>query len=551
MDTLNSIKRPLPSILGFFTITLVIIACSNHKESLSELSSVEAADHVFINGKVLTVDKNNSIAEAVIVKGGKIVFVGSTEEAQALNLTVEGTKTIDLQGKVLMPGFIDNHFHAGVSVLTEVGLNLVGLETVEEIRQGIEQFIDDNQDEDIVFGFGINEFVFYTQNPDGTFSGGPTKEFLDHINSDKRIFLISQTGHSAVANSAALEFLGINKDTPDPQPGIHFYARDKNGNPTGHLVEGGAFWSHLPALNIGTLEHMRSGLPTLLNRLPAIGITSVFDAGAPAIERNVHQAASELEASGALSARYFGSHYLISRKDAQNAVEGLTRLQQDFNSDMVKTVSVKFSNDGITSKGRFIQFKENEIQQYYAKLIDAGLDAMIHLTNAQSVNQTLNAFETAGGMNSKSRFTIAHVDELLPQDIPRFGKLGILADLQLSGGGGGMSGHIPLAQMLTYNAKVVLSSDYPASGPLSVSTPFHSIAGAMDFNVSVEALIRAHTIESAYHVRMEHKIGSIEVGKQADLIILDQDITQLDALAIPATQVLFTMLDGVEKHNVL
>lgn len=528
-------------------LVMLVGSCSGEQKDTLADSSI-AADFIFTNGKINTVDDNNSIAEAVIVKDGKIIHVGTTQEIQALNLTGEKTKTIDLKGKMLMPGIIDGHFHAGVGTLTEIGVNLLGTQTPEEAKTRIQDFSAKNPDIEVIFGFGLNMAGFTAQNPDGSLSGSPSKEFLDGINSEKPIFLIANNAHEALANSAALKFLGIDANTPDPHPGAHFYVRDQNGNPTGRLVEGGAFWSHLPALNIGTPEQLRSGLPQLLNRLPVQGITTIFDAGAPAIERNVFEVVSEMEGNGELPVRYFGVHYIISREDAENAVASLRALQNDFNSDMVRASSLKLSNDGITFKGPFIQFEEEEMQQYLSIYNAAGIDVMIHAINESTIHQSLNAIESATGQNRNSRFTITHNTFLAMSDVPRFNQLGVIADLQLAHD---FPMKTPVAELYDSDAMVKMSSDFPASGPVERATPFVTLQEGTSFGVDIQNLIRSITIEGAYHLRMEDKLGSIEVGKQADLIVLNQDITAIPADSITHTKVLYTMVDGVVKHNEL
>ncbi|WP_299441795.1 amidohydrolase family protein [uncultured Aquimarina sp.] len=541
-------KTIASSLSMLAAIMLTVVSCTGEKKKNSLSDTNMAADYIFTNGKINTVDDNNSIAEAVVVKDGKIVHVGSTQKIQSLNLTDEKTKTIDLKGKMLMPGIIDGHFHAGVGVITEIGVNLLGTRTPEEAQTRIQDYIAKNPDKEVIFGFGLNMAGFTTKNSDGTFSGSPTKEFLDVINSEKPIFLISNSAHDALANSATLELIGINASTPDPHPGAHFYVRDHDGNPTGRLVEGSAFWSHLPALNIGTLEQLKNGLPTLLNKLPAQGITTIFDAGAPSIERNAFQVVSEMKDSGTLPVRYFGSHYITSREDAQNAVADMQALQKDFNSDMVRASSIKFSNDGITFMGPFIQFEEEEMQQYLGNLNDAGIDVMIHAINKSTINEALNAIESVTSEKSNSRFTITHNTFLQMADVPRFSQLGVIADIQLAHD---FPMETPVAELFSSSAIVKISSDFPASGPVERATPFVSLEKGRAFGVDIQSLVRAITIESAYHLRMENKLGSIEVGKQADLIILDQDITKISTDSLPNTKVLFTMVNGVVKHSEL
>ena len=143
---------------------------------------------------------------------------------------------------------IDTHVHPGVAGLaSSLGVTLNTKMQPADYLTAVKSYASKNPDAPVIAGFGFIPPLFG--------STGPTKEMLDSVVSDRPVFLISGFGHSAWVNSKTLEVLGINKDTPDPHPGAHFYRRDADGNPTGHLVEGSAFWSHLDKLGIGTPAH--------------------------------------------------------------------------------------------------------------------------------------------------------------------------------------------------------------------------------------------------------------------------------------------------------
>ncbi len=202
-----------------------------------------ADDYIFTNAKVYTVDTAQPWAEAVVVDGNRITFVGDTETA--LTYRDADTRIIDVDGHMMMPGLSDIHTHPGVAGLaTALGVILTPDMRVDDYLNAVKQYADANPDAEVIAGFGYLPPVFGP--------AGPSKDMLDSVVSDRPVFIISGFGHSAWTNSKALEVLNITRDTPDPVPGAHFYRRDSNGDPTGHLVEGAAFWSHLSALGLGT-----------------------------------------------------------------------------------------------------------------------------------------------------------------------------------------------------------------------------------------------------------------------------------------------------------
>jgi len=421
-----------------------------------------------------------------------------------------------------------------------------------------------NPQRDVIAGFGFNEFFFLSAGENGGFVGGPTKEMLDDISTEKPIFLVANSGHAAWANSRALEMLNITRDTPDPQPGAHVYVRDENGDPTGWLAEGEAFWSHLPTLGLGTKEQMQEALEQFLPQLPQYGLTSIYDAGTPAIQENTYSALIDMESRGNLPLRYFGSNYLITRTDAQNATVTMRRIQETYTTNQVRPVTLKFSNDGFIAapgelQGVFIQFREEELSGYIGAAMQANQDLMIHASAGTTVEEAVNAIEIARAANgaSDSRQTITHVGLFgvadVDQLITRMATPNIIVDIQPGGGfeGGGGGPVYPLAQMYETGLNVTISSDYPASGPLEVSSPLHVIRGGLTQNAEFEDLIRSMTLTAAYHVRMEDELGSLEVGKQADLIILDDNLFDRTAENIAETNVVYTMIDGRVTHNEL
>ncbi len=540
--------------------------------ALTWLYEAAAADYMFTNAKVYTVDPEQPWAEAVLVDGNTITFVGLAEDARSqIN---SDTTVIDLGGRMMLPGMIDTHVHPGVAGLaSSLGVTLNRNMSVTEYLDAIKAYAMDNPDAPVIAGFGFIPPLFGP--------GGPTKEILDDVVSDRPIFIISGFGHSAWANSKALEVLGIDKNTPDPVPGAHFYRRDEEGEPTGHLVEGGAFWSHLDELGIGTPEQLVKGYENTLPEYASVGITSFFDAGTPDVQENAFIALRQLELDDKLPVRYHGSYYVIGDDEFPIAVKEIKRLRETYNSELLRVSAIKVSNDGQSPEPRkpHLLWNGDKLGTLFTEVSVASEDVMIHATNARTVHETLNGIEVAKTAHPEtdSRFTIAHMDFVADADFDRFAHLDVIAGVQQMAAETGFIGSAPVPKGIRVNhfrslmgAGVVVSgsSDFPACGaPLSGCTPFYGIEIAVtrqsigkpdapvlapaSERLTLEQAISTYTMESAYQIRRENDLGSIKAGKLADLIVVDQNLFNIEPYSIHKTQVLFTMMNGKILHDTL
>ncbi|SDK08608.1 amidohydrolase family protein [Natronincola ferrireducens] len=181
-----------------------------------EVNVLKPAEMVFQNGIVYTVDKERSWAEAVAVANEKIVYVGDNKGVEKF---IGGdTKVIDLEGKMLLPGFIDAHAHPNMAAFFSMGVKIDMTADYNETLKSIKKYIEENPERNEYFGFGYNEDLFDEK--------GPKKEVLDALCLDKPIFILSSGGHSGWGNSKAFEVAGVDRKHPDPIPGFHYYKRD-------------------------------------------------------------------------------------------------------------------------------------------------------------------------------------------------------------------------------------------------------------------------------------------------------------------------------------
>jgi predicted amidohydrolase YtcJ len=527
------------------------------------------ANTVIYNANIYTVDETFPHAQALVIENEKIVYIGNSTDALAFQQ--EGSTLVDAKKRFIMPGLIDSHTHTALAALLfNTGVNLYKAKGKKGILEKITAYKDTHPDLKFYTGVGFYPYAFGPN--------GPTKEILDEIFPDTKAFFISNNGHQAWANSKTLDYLGINKDTPDPLANVHYYVRDTDGEPTGFLIEGEAFWPHLRTLGIGTKEAFKKVLHDFLPQFSALGVTTVYDASIASLEESAYAALRELEDEQELELRYLASHFIISTKDAKQASQELKRLQKLYNKELFRVSSIKFINDNSDDDNFGIQFKEEALRQYLVPILKANQDLMIHTSQDSSIHQALNAISAVKKElpGSTSRITLAHVNMVRDTDFKRFKELDIVANIQpfdAQGGGYyeyryvlyGEKWENKLARYRHFfdeGVRVSASSDYPACNkPLQECSPLHGIQIGMtrqkigaiadqevltsaDERLSLEQSIRAYTINGAYQLHLEDTIGSLEVGKQADFIILDKDPFKTRIENIHRIKVLQTFLKG-------
>ncbi len=577
---MKRIKFLLSNIILFVIISLFI----NCSESKKDISAKTKADYLFINGKVYTVKKEQPWADAVAVKGKEIIFVGENKEAKAFQS--ETTKIIDLNGKMLLPGFIDSHAHPVMAAAYNGSLILDPEESLENWISETKKYVKENPEKPYYIGFG---FLASRFGPDG-----PKKELLDAISSDKPIVLLDEGWHSAWVNSKAFEFAGIDKNTPDPIPNIHFYKRDKNGNPTGWCVENNSFAPILKKLGVVSAKNIVEKSTKLFNLFSSVGITSFYDAGMTGFEDAGYTALQKLEKQKKLPFRIVGSYGIQSKSQLKDAVKELKQLRETYTSELVHPQVMKIHNDGTVEAFTAYLFEdykdqkgnkgaillEGDILSNFVTEVDrSGFDIHIHAIGDKAINEALNAFEAAkkANPNSENRYTIAHNQMIIDTDLPRYGELGVICQSTpywfsylYEGDEGSKITTEPTGDRANkYNrfrsvqkggGLLTFGSDFPATGSMEGMHPLANIeigitrkpmnfkdapvTPPMDETLSLETMISGYTIDAAYQLKLEKEIGSIEVGKKADIVILEENLFDQKPYDIHKNKVIMTMMNG-------
>ena len=555
--------------------SLRVIAAFALATSLLHAQETSKADLVFKNGRVYTSDAARSWASAVAIKGGKIIYVGPTS---GLNQYVASSTTvIDLQGKMLLPGFNDSHVHPVSSGMELEGCALTSISTVSEVLEAIKQCKANLNGKKWIVGGGWELPLFEKANP--------SKELLDQISPDIPVFLEAADGHSAWVNSKALALAGIDKNTPDPDRGR--IERDHNGAPTGTLREAAIrlVARHLPS---PTSNDYLAGLRRALKLANSFGITSVQDASVSVNELTAYKTLDEREE---LSVRVVAATRIDPDK-AESQIPELLKFRESYSTPRLQATAAKIYVDGVIESHTALLLKPyvdkpgfrgpvNYIPEKLAKLITAldrsGFQVHVHAIGDGAIRMALDAFEAARKTNgdNDARHHIAHLELISPDDIPRFAKLGVVANFQPLWAyadsyitdltepvlGPERSRWLyPIGSVIKTGAVVVGGSDWSVSSlnpleAIQVAITRYDLKDARrkswipEERADLATMIAAYTINGAYLAHREKQTGSIEVGKDADLVVLSEDLFATPVNSIHKVKVLLTLLEGKEVYR--
>lgn len=534
------------------------------------------ADLILHRGVVHTLTEGSNAATAVVIQNGQIAYVGSDEEA--LQWAGESTRIIDLQGRTLLPAFHDAHIHpvSGGIGLGECDLN--DLASAEAILDKVAQYVRERPDVPWIRGRGWDLPLF----PDSA----PHKSLLDPILPDRPAYFTAMDGHSAWANSKALELAGITAETQDPPDGR--IERDPStGEPSGTLRESAMdlVERHLPErTHAEHLDGLRRGLE-LMNRH---GIVAIQEAGA---EEPIVRAYAELDEKGELTARVVAA-IRIEPTEGLAGVARAVEWRRRFEGHRLHATAVKLFLDGVLEARTAAvledytdrpghrgnpTFEPETLNKLVVALDREGFQIHVHALGDRAARMALDAFEKARDANGPrdSRHMIAHAQLIHPDDIPRFKQLGVIAnfqpywmiedtyitDLTVPGLGPERSKWLyPMGSLVRSGATVVCGSDWPVTtlNPLpAIQTAITRISPGEENGktwlpeqcVDRMTAIAGYTSIGARACFEETFSGTIEIGKSADLVVLDRDIVEGPIASIHEAKVLATLLEGTIVYS--
>jgi predicted amidohydrolase YtcJ len=570
MSSINNRKFVLQVLL---VATLMISACE--RESVQKASpgvAPQVADTVLINGGIYTVDAKRSWAEAAAILDGVFIAVGSNSEIEAL--TGPATRTIDLSGNMALPGFHDAHVHPTMGGYAILGCSLEAETSVGDIIGKVTDCVAEGGDgwlEGHAFDLGL-----FGEN-------GPDKLPLDEIDTERPIVLWGSDGHSAWVNSRALELTGINSETQDPPLGV--IERDEFGEPSGTLRETAQELVRA-VMPTPTHEGNIKALSEGIRHLNSLGITSYIDAWVGLEDYQSYQAVDQ---AGELTARVVTSLTYESgfAKHHGDEFDQVLAGRNAYESERLSHDSIKLFLDGVLEgetaallepyvgkhghSGKLIMNPE-ELATAVTRFDAMGLQVHMHAIGDRAVRSGLDAIEAARQQNGESdnRHHISHLQMIQIDDIERFASLNIAANFQALWaepddwimelnlpvlGEERVQAMYPIASVERAGGRLVAGSDWNVSSanPLAAievamrrQSPLTETGPVLNESerVSLPTMIDAYTINAAWLMHHEDKTGSIEVGKQADLVVLDRQLFEISATEISDTRVLLTLLDG-------
>ena len=529
---------------------------------------------MFRGGGVYTLDGDRPWAESVVVDGGRIAAVGSDAETAAA--IGPGTEVIDLAGKMLLPGFQDSHTHPILGATLEPLCRLDQAASRAAVLDAVADCARQTSEEWIL-AFGWRSSLFFPEI-------APRKEALDAVVSDRPAVLIAKDMHTFWLNSRALEAAGVTRDTETPPGGV--ILRDPHsGEPTGALRDLGLDLV-LDVMPRPKLLESLVALHATLGEMNRHGYTSLLEARVS--EAEMAWAYRLLDALGLLDMRVslavlFDPHQGLAQRAA------FRELREDFATDRIQTRVVKIFVDGGTAMGASASapyaggrpsaapyIPEAALAEAVTAFDADGFAVHLHALGDRATRSALDAIEAAKTAHpqSEARHVITHLVYPQPQDVARFGPLGVIANISPwwafrnewtasfppTLGPDRERWMYPFASLDRSGALLAAGSDYPFT-PLD---PFEAIEVGLtrrdphDFSspplvadeaLTLETLLAAYTINAAYQLHQEDRTGSIEPGKLADLIVIDRNLFETPTESISETAVLLTLLGGEVVHR--
>lgn len=552
-----------------------------------------SADLVLINGFVYCLDENESVVEAVAVKDGRILFAGSAGDAG--HYIFRETEVMDLEGRMVLPGFIETHIHSPGVMLTELfKINLYGASSLEEVESIIGNYIRDNPGETVYFGEGF----------DGTlFSGeellkGPRKERLDALCSRVPLIMESLDGHTLWLNSKAFEVFHITEGTEIPGGVIE---KNDQGRLWGTLKE--AAESLVPRKEY-TPAQMKEATAKFQDFLHSLGYTAILSISSS--ENPPYQTFKEMDDQGLLKMHVRASVVMEPDEDMEERIQEALRLREKYRSKHFDITTIKFFADGVVEGGTACLLEpynadagrgtdyygtflwdQDKLRQGFIAANKADFQIHVHSIGDGSTKRVLDALEdTRDQLPEKNyRNAITHLQLVAPGDIDRFKDLNIIASIQPYWHfkdpfnweqmerkvlGERAEQEYPVQSFLEKGVVVTSSSDHSVTllpDPLLAiqmgvtRNMSHSCARSCNLapvesaddekwllnkkeRASVRDMIKSFTSHSAYMLFMDHEAGSIEVGKSADLVVIDGNILETPSMKIEDLKVTATIFEG-------
>ncbi|HYL16776.1 MAG TPA: amidohydrolase [Terriglobales bacterium] len=539
-----------------------------------------AADTLVVNARIYTVNSKQPWAEALAIRDGKILAAGVGKDVEKYRGAA--TKVLDTKGYLLLPGFTDSHIHFLDGSFSLLRVNLEQAKTVAQIQKMVKEYAQKHPAEPWVLGRGWQYPVFAP-------SGLPDKKYLDEILPDRPVYLEAFDGHSWWANSKALQLAGIMAKTPDPPNGK--IVRDAaTGEPTGAIQEDAADAVIRRAIPLPTREEKLQALRAGLREANRVGLVRVHSAGGVNIGSSDLQNADlfdELRKRGELTVRMYLAYRLDPPTLTANQLAEIEAARRKYHDEWISAGAVKFFLDGVIEShtaAMLTPYSDDPKQlgslfwdpakykQAVNRLDRGGFQIFTHAIGDKAVRLALDSYEDAARINhtKDARHRVEHIETIAAEDIPQFGKRGVIASFQplhaypdddrlkiWARNVGPERAQRAWAWHSIESAGGVLA--FGSDWPVVTLNPWPGVQNALtrqtdDGNppegfvpkerISLEDAIKAYTLGAAIAGKREKTEGSLEPGKVADLIIISQDLFKIEPSDIGKTEVMLTMVGG-------
>ncbi len=539
------------------------------------------ADKIIINGRVHTMAAGSTAsapcAQAIAIKDEKIIAVG--DDQQITQYAHTSTQIIDAKGHLVLPGLQDTHIHFQLSSADIYhSAVLYEAETLAQALAIIKEFSEKNPLKKWIRGVGFDPVLFTEKEL--------TKEALDGVTAGRPALILASDYHNGWANSLAFELAGVKVESREPENGR--FARLNDGSPKGFIYEDAIWYMNRVAPSY-TDDELLEAMSHYCHEFNKQGITGVLDAMAP---RSYLKNYSTLHKRGDLSLRVRCTSKIFSHQALQPQLDELISMREEYNSDMVSLHSAKFFLDGVMENGTAyfinprsdngenseLMFSPSKISEYFSAFDKEKFQLHVHTIGDGAVRAALDGIEAAQLNNGSwdSRHQLAHLQVVDPTDIPRFKQLGVLANFQTLWTQPDKENDIlintmlgkkrsqwlyPIGELIKQDATCMLSSDWGVSTyePFSIiqsgitrqtlDANVNSEVNTAQHRISVFDAIKGYTINAAHAAWRDDVTGSIEVGKYADVVILNQDVFNISVYDIHKTQALLTLLGGKQVYR--
>jgi predicted amidohydrolase YtcJ len=551
-----------------------------------------AANMVLQHGFVYTVDAVRSSVQAIAVRDGQIVYLGTDEGAK--RFIGPQTKVIDLAGRMVMPGLVDGHVHplGGGQAENAFTLDYLPL-TVAQTRDRIAGFLAQSRADQASAWLQVVNWDLQSMLPAGT---TPNQSLFAGLSSQRPIILTSTDGHNALVNQRALDLAKVTARTKNPPGGE--IVRDARGQPTG-LLKDEAITLVAALIPAPTFEANLTDLRSGIKLLNAQGVTSFLDAAGGETNAKLYRTLLDRKQ---LTARVENALVVSNTdiKNPENTLERFKTIRNKYAKGLLGVQTTKFFLDGVIefpaqtaamlepylicgdeanckpgkSLGN-LYFKPDQLAKAFTVFDAAGWQIHLHAIGDRAIRAGLDGLSAARRNNGKldHRHTITHLESIKPQDIPRFAQLDVIASLQLQWaqrdsytvesleqylGPERMKSIYPAGSLRNAGARLAGGSDWPVdplnqwrqieqaitrTAPVGLAGT-HPGALLPKEGITLEESLAMHTLGSAYQLKLDSITGSLEVGKRADLIVLNQNLLRIAVGKISETKVMMTMLDG-------